>query len=92
MTIPPTPLDLRFRLASDHEFIARLIANRRVGRYMAEPLACFRVGGLSGGNLSLFKEDEMIARCYGVPALLARLNRYRSSLGRLKQRALGRQL
>lgn len=83
--------DLRYRLAADHEFIARLIANRRVGRYVDEPLACFRVGGLSGGNLNLFKEDELIARRYGVSALLARLNRYRSSLGRLKQRALGRQ-
>lgn len=84
--------DLRYRLASDHEFIARLIANRRVGRCVSEPLACFRVGGLSGGNLSLFKEDELIARRYGVSALLARLNRYRSSMGRLKQRALGRQV
>lgn len=84
--------DLRYRLAADHDFIARLIANRRVGRYVAEPLACFRVGGVSGGNLSLFEEDEMIARRYGVPAMLARLNRYRSSLGRLKLRALGRQL
>ena len=83
--------DLRYRLAADHDFIARLISRGRVGVFVDEPLACFRVGGLSGGDFRLFAEDEAIARRYGVPAALARLNRYRSSLGRIKQRALGLQ-
>lgn len=80
--------DLKFRLAADHEFIARLIARGRVGRYIPKPLSRFRVGGLSGSDFSIFTEDEIIAKRYGVPAWLAKLNRYRSILGRIKQRAL----
>lgn len=82
--------DLRYRLAADHEFIARLISRGMVGRYLPEPLARFRVGGVSAGDFRLFREDELIARQYGVPGWLARMNRYRSTLGRIKARALGR--
>ena len=84
--------DLRYRLAADHDFISRLISRNCVGAFVEEPLACFRIGGLSGGDLRLFAEDEAIARRFGVPATLARLNRYRSSLGRIKQRAFGQVL
>lgn len=80
--------DLKFRLAADHEFIARLIARGRVGRYLPQPLSRFRIGGLSGSDFTIFAEDEIIARRYGVPAWLAKLNRFRSVLGRIKQRTL----
>lgn len=82
--------DLRYRLAADHDFIARLIDRQCRGRLIEEPLACFRAGGLSSGDLRLFREDEAIAVSFGVPRWLARLNRWRSAGGRVKQRLLGK--
>ena len=73
--------DTRYRLCADHEFVARLIRSRRKGRHIAgEPLASFRQGGQSTRKMiECFKEDELIARKYGVPSVFARLIRLNKS-------------
>ena len=72
--------DLRFRLAADHDFIARMIADRRHGVYLGQPLARFRLGGTSSNSLiECFREDEIIGRKHGVHPVLARLIRLRKS-------------
>lgn len=82
--------DTSFRLAADHELMARFIANGLKGVKAPAPLAEFRLGGLSSGSASIFKEDEAIAVRYGMPRWLARLNRVKCTLGRWKETHLGR--
>ena len=72
--------DLSFRLAADHDFVARMIASGQRGVYVGPPLARFRLGGASSSSLiECFREDEIIARKHGVHPLLARLIRLRKS-------------
>lgn len=80
--------DLSYRLAADHEFMCRLIAGGAKGKRINRTLACFRLGGASSDGIDLFAEDERIAVQYGVHPAIARLNRWRSSGGRLARRVL----
>mgnify|MGYP001188597941 CR=1 FL=1 len=82
--------DLSFRLAADHDFVARLISSGQRGTYVDAPLARFRLGGLSSNRLlDCFREDERIARKHGLHPLLARLIRLRKS--QYARRAMSRQ-
>lgn len=72
--------DLSFRLAADHDFVARLISSGQRGTYIDVPLARFRLGGLSSNRLlDCFREDERIACKHGLHPWLARLVRMRKS-------------
>jgi glycosyltransferase involved in cell wall biosynthesis len=82
--------DRTFRLAADHEFMARLIANRMRGRYIPRSLATYVLGGAASQSGKLFAEDEKIAVRYGMHPALAKWNRIRSTLGRMKASAMGR--
>lgn len=84
--------DTRFRLAADHEFICRLIASKAQGKRIHRALAAFRLGGASSYDTALFAEDERIAVEYGLHPFLARLNRWRSSGGRVAKRMFRRTL
>jgi glycosyltransferase involved in cell wall biosynthesis len=74
--------NLSYRLAADHEFMCRLIANRVRGKRVHATLAEFTLGGASSDGTELFAEDEKIAIQYGLHPWLARLNRWRSAGGR----------
>lgn len=82
--------DLRYRLAADHDLMARFISLGLNGVQAAQPLARFRLGGLSSGVASIFKENEEIAVKYGMPAWLAKLNCWKCSLGRAKNNWLAK--
>ncbi|MFT4101489.1 MAG: glycosyltransferase family 2 protein [Burkholderiaceae bacterium] len=72
--------DLSFPLAADHDFVARLISSGQRGTHVDQPLARFRLGGLSSSRLlECFREDERIARKHGLHPWLARLIRLRKS-------------
>ncbi len=82
--------DLRYRLAADHDLMARLISNGVRGVKASQPLARFRLGGLSSGDVSIFRENEEIAVRHGMPAALAKINRLKCTLGRYKNTLIGR--
>jgi glycosyltransferase involved in cell wall biosynthesis len=84
--------DLRYRLAADHDLMARLISKGVQGFKVKQPLARFRLGGLSSGDVSIFKENEDIAIRHGMPPMLAKVNRLKCTLGRFKNTLIGRTL
>jgi glycosyltransferase involved in cell wall biosynthesis len=82
--------DTAYRYSADHELMARFIHAGLKGQKIEAPLAFFRLGGLSSGSVDIFREDEAIAVKYGMPSHLAKLNRLKCTLGRIKQRWVGR--
>jgi glycosyltransferase involved in cell wall biosynthesis len=82
--------DLRYRLAADHDLMARFISKGLTGVQATHPLARFRLGGLSSGTTSIFKENESIAIRHGMPAWLAKLNCWKCILGRTKNNILAK--
>lgn len=82
--------DLSYRLAADHDFIARMLHAGVKGVKVAQPLAYYRYGGLSTNGMAIFREKQRISVHYGVHPVMARINRMRFSLGRVKARLLGR--
>jgi glycosyltransferase involved in cell wall biosynthesis len=82
--------DLSYRLAADHDLMARFISRGLKGVQASRPLAKFRLGGLSSGATSIFKENESIAVRHGMSPLLAKINRWKCTLGRMKNSYLAK--
>jgi glycosyltransferase len=82
--------DLSYRLAADHDFIARMLHAKVKGVKVAQPLAYYRYGGLSTNGMAIFREKRRISVRYGVHPVMAGINQMRCSLGRVKARLLGR--
>lgn len=74
--------DTKYRFSADHDFMAKLIFNRKKGVYLEKQLATFRLGGASSQETSIFEEDAQIAISYGMPWLLAVANKYKCIIGR----------
>jgi len=79
--------DLSFRLAADHDFIARMIQARLKGVKLEAPLAYFQYGGLSASS-RVFHEKKRISIKHGVHPWMAEFNRIRFTLGQVKARLM----
>lgn len=82
--------DLSFRIAADHDFIARMLAANLVGKKLSPELAYFRYGGVSAVGSRVFDEKKRISIKHGVHPWMAEFNRIRFSLGRVKARLMNR--
>lgn len=59
--------DTRFRVAADYEFILRCYLKEKKFSYLDEPLAKFRMTGISNANCDSYEEAYQILKNYDLP-------------------------